>query len=212
MSIKYEVLGDNVVHFPCALPDVDSIIDLLENQVSATAGEWLPWYAERDPDSTQYGELKEVTESRLPLESDPDVKKQAANFVESFYETMNICFKEYFKCIGLPEDTEVVYLQSPGSVRPEHIAIKKYYIGQGLGPHPDSESKDPVAFTASMYLNDDYIGGDLGFSKLGKYVKPTPGSVVIFPSAYLHESTPMVSGVKYVTNILVVLPKSVLNW
>jgi hypothetical protein len=211
MSNNYEVVADKVLHFPRALPNPADVIQLLEEEVSATAGDWIPWYANRDPNNAQYGELKEFTEARLDLETQESVKQKASIFIEQFYQTVNQCIREYFRYLGLDDEVKISYFQSPQSVRPDHIAIKKYFIGEGLGPHPDWEKEDPVAFTASMYFNDDYEGGDLGFRDLSVSVKPTPGSVVVFPSSYLHYSVPMISGTKYVTNVLVLLPKSALN-
>jgi predicted 2-oxoglutarate/Fe(II)-dependent dioxygenase YbiX len=53
-----------------------------------------------------------------------------------------------------------------------------------------------------MYYNDNYEGGELRVVG-GSSVKPTPGSVVVFPSKYLHESTLITSGIKYVSNEVV---------
>jgi predicted 2-oxoglutarate/Fe(II)-dependent dioxygenase YbiX len=61
-----------------------------------------------------------------------------------------------------------------------------------------------------MYYNDNYEGGELGVVG-GSSVKPTPGSVVVFPSKYLHESTLITSGIKYVSNEVVRLDSSFLR-
>lgn len=211
MVSSYEIVAEKVLHFPLALPNPAALIHLLENETSVAAGEWLPWHANGDPADTQYGELKKFTESRIDSESSELVKVQGKEFIENFYKTVNECIRNYYNYLGLDENTPITYFQSPQNPRPDHIAIKKYFIGEGLGPHPDWEKEDPVAFTASMYFNDDYEGGDLGFPDLGVSVKPTPGSVIVFPSSYLHQSTLMVRGTKYVTNTLVLLPRSVLD-
>ena len=52
-----------------------------------------------------------------------------------------------------------------------------------------------------MYLNDDYTGGELNFKDQGIKIKPSAGSIAVFPSRspYFHESLPVLSGEKYMT-------------
>jgi len=110
VSNSYEVVADKVLHFPKALSDPAGVIQLLEEEVSATAGDWVPWHANRDQNNTQYGELKEFTEARLELETDELVKEKASTFLENFYETVNHCIREYFRYLGLGD--EVTPLES----------------------------------------------------------------------------------------------------
>ena len=44
---------------------------------------------------------------------------------------------------------------------------------------------------------DGFVGGALRFSKSGQEYEPLPGRAVIYPHRLLHESTPIVSGVKF---------------
>lgn len=46
------------------------------------------------------------------------------------------------------------------------------------------ESKRVLAWT--IYLNDDYEGGELEFLYYGRRIKPAAGDVVIFPAAFTH--------------------------
>jgi alkylated DNA repair dioxygenase AlkB len=85
---------------------------------------------------------------------------------------------------------------------PDEITIRKYHPGGQMGPHIDCEDDDDEArLTASivLYLNDDFEGGDVIFKNHNIKLKPEPGSLLMFPSVkpYYHESTPIVSGFKY---------------
>jgi len=51
-----------------------------------------------------------------------------------------------------------------------------------------------------IYLNDDFTGGGLSFIHFNYHFRPTPGSLVIFPSdnRYEHQAEVVRSGVRYV--------------
>lgn len=46
----------------------------------------------------------------------------------------------------------------------------------------------------SMYLTDDYEGGELSFSTFGKKIKPSAGDIVVFNSNILHGTEPYLGG------------------
>jgi hypothetical protein len=85
-----------------------------------------------------------------------------------------------------------------------------YGPGGRYDPHADSENRDPSTgewrrvlerdFSLLVYLNDDYVGGDLEFPELGYRLRPRRGMLVAFPSdhRYLHAALPVESGTRYV--------------
>ena len=87
--------------------------------------------------------------------------------------------------------------------------ILKYKPGGFYKSHADSDHFDAKLNmwlkvlnrdgSLLIYLNDDYIGGDLTFTKLNYTYKPTAGDLVFFPSHHLysHQANPVESGVKY---------------
>ena len=81
------------------------------------------------------------------------------------------------------------------------LSISKYFEGKEMGPHCDNYegTKSGPVISVVGYLNDDYDGGELYFREQDLKIKPTAGSVVIFPSnePYFHQSMPTKSGVKY---------------
>jgi hypothetical protein len=211
MALIYEIVAKNIVHFPEALLSSSEIVDFLENKTSSSFGNWVPWISQGDSEPYQYGLLKELTPKKLSEELDPTIKYQAEKLISDIYDTFDACYEEYYRIIKIPSNEIKVHIDSYRKNRPSHIAIKKYFNYEYLGPHPDSNSSDPIEFTASMYFNDNYVGGHLHFPEQGATVVPKPGSVVVFPASYLHESTRLSSGTKYVTNLLNSLPKSTAN-
>jgi predicted 2-oxoglutarate/Fe(II)-dependent dioxygenase YbiX len=81
------------------------------------------------------------------------------------------------------------------------MSISKYFVGSQMGKHTDTHDDDEgKTISVVLYLNDDYTGGEIEFEDQGILVKPTAGSIMVFPSRkpYFHASKPVLSGEKYI--------------
>lgn len=98
------------------------------------------------------------------------------------------------------------------------LDLCKYEPGGAIGMHFDGQDGDrSLLYTIVMYFNDEQEGGEVSFSigdetrqrpsqdlndpNIDFWVKPKPGSALIFPSTYpyLHQSHPIRSGNKYMS-------------
>jgi hypothetical protein len=82
----------------------------------------------------------------------------------------------------------------------KNYTIKKYDTGGNIPAHTDRDhDKDfnTYDWTALVYLNDDYSGGELEFNNLGHTIKPTAGSIIFFPTDEVHTAHQVTSGNKY---------------
>jgi Rps23 Pro-64 3,4-dihydroxylase Tpa1-like proline 4-hydroxylase len=81
------------------------------------------------------------------------------------------------------------------------LSISKYFVGSMMGKHTDTHDDDEgKTVSVVLYLNDDYTGGEIELPDHDIVVKPTPGSIVVFPSRkpYFHQSNTILSGEKYI--------------
>ena len=79
----------------------------------------------------------------------------------------------------------------------EKIGIKTYQPGEGFKWHIDGI--DLRRLTAILFLNDDYIGGDLRiFCGEEVVIKNNIGVLVTLPSWYFHQADKVLSGVRKV--------------
>lgn len=83
----------------------------------------------------------------------------------------------------------------------ECIRYYRYQPGDFFKPHQDTDfqrsATEKSLLSIVVYLNGGYDGGELLFHATGQRVKPRAGLAAIFGHRMVHESTPMVSGVKY---------------
>lgn len=81
------------------------------------------------------------------------------------------------------------------------MSISKYFVGSEMGKHTDTHDDDQgKTISVVLYLNDDYTGGEIEFEDQSLFVKPTAGSIMVFPSRkpYFHASKRVLSGEKYI--------------
>jgi hypothetical protein len=80
--------------------------------------------------------------------------------------------------------------------------INRTGIGQNLPVHDDlgpPELNLPVAHGIVLYLNDDFVGGELFYPNLNLELKPKKGMLVIHSaqSKYAHGVAEVISGIRY---------------
>lgn len=78
-----------------------------------------------------------------------------------------------------------------------HIA--RFSSGKGMHEHFDSSRPNDIA--TLIYLNDDYVGGEIYFPKYDISIKPEPGDLLTFPDNpdFVHGVKPVTSGIRYTT-------------
>lgn len=81
----------------------------------------------------------------------------------------------------------------------EPYNMLRYRSGQEYKIHSDGDTSTGRSISAVLYLNDDYVGGEIEFPNFGIKIKPEPGMLIIFPSnyPYAHIAHPVKDGTKY---------------
>jgi Rps23 Pro-64 3,4-dihydroxylase Tpa1-like proline 4-hydroxylase len=82
--------------------------------------------------------------------------------------------------------------------REKTMHLLKYNTAGHLPAHQDQGMSSRV-LSVLVYLNDDYVGGDIEFKHSGVRIKPKAGSLLFFPSnfLYVHEVHPVYKGPRY---------------
>jgi len=203
--MNYEILADNALHFPNLLETPEEYVSFCTNEATLFGVPQDPWVAGGDDSQKVYGELWVLQRSH---ESDR-VKSLLAKYDKALLASC----EEFMRYLSVDQEAIDATIEDLKNNRMPAMTVKRYFEGESLGPHPDidpSNTEDVLHITVSMYYNDNYEGGELGVVG-GSSVKPTPGSVVVFPSKYLHESTLITSGIKYVSNEVVKIDSSFLK-
>lgn len=203
--MNYEVLADNVLHFPNLLETPEDYISFCTNEAALSGISKDLWVAGGDDSQKIYGELWVLERAHE--------SEQVKSLLAKYDKALLTSCEELMRYLGVDQEAIDATIENLKNNRMPAMTVKRYFEGESLGPHPDidpSNTEDVLHLTVSMYYNDDYVGGELSLTS-GSAVKPTPGSVVIFPSKYLHESTFISSGIKYVSNEVIKVDSSFLK-
>jgi len=82
---------------------------------------------------------------------------------------------------------------------PHKTHIAKFDEGHGMHVHFDSSRPNDIA--TLVYLNDDYLGGEIYFPDYQISIKPEPGDLLCFPDQprYVHGVKEILKGTRYTT-------------
>lgn len=96
---------------------------------------------------------------------------------------------------ALPFVSELV--DEPLSLGP--LEFVRYPAGGQYRVHSDwGPATFRRTYTALVYLNDDFTGGETAFPDLGYQATPRAGDLLLFPSHLLHCGNPVAHGSKYI--------------
>lgn len=195
-DLIYEVLHRNVYYFPGVIQDIAKVMETLDEVNSVSVTPWETWYANNDSKENPYGDLKTLSYPSLEAEPDPIIKEKSAFILNSILGSMEACAAEFLEGHGAGQD-ELDHLHK--EIFGGHVyGIRRYDENKDMGPHTDMVVDGRDTYTIAVYLDDNYEGGELGIVQPGLdiSIKNKAGSIVVFPSGYLHESKPLLSGRK----------------
>lgn len=185
MELSPQILEERIFYYENVLDNPQDIIDQINSIDSAITEDdviekWEDWKSSND--DYIFGQRKF---------SNPEKYASSSEQVNAIYDTLTstleVVGQHYANALNIP-----LGKQAP-------ISISKYYSGSGMGPHTDSS---PIAhLSAVLYLNDNYSGGELAFPNHGIVVKPSAGSIIVFPSVepYVHDPKTVIAGEKYIS-------------
>lgn len=104
--------------------------------------------------------------------------------------------------IASPVEDNIDVKQMPERtwIEQKNILVRKYTAGSFMLPHDDGGVGVVPSFTALLWFNEDFEGGELEFPDLNLILKPEAGSVLVFPSILQHGVKTLISGERFVTS------------
>jgi hypothetical protein len=80
-----------------------------------------------------------------------------------------------------------------------HTVLLRYEAGNKFHFHIDDHPVFPRVVSVSVFLNDDFTGGELEFKEFGLKIAPKAGDIVVFSSGfpYMHQVVPVGQGIRY---------------
>ena len=167
-----------------------NLIDRLEETLKDSDHEYFKWntatvgYNTPMPDYRDCVDLK-VGPAHWPHL--PDNLKEIKNIYDDTDAILKKCLADYEARYNF----KMEFMESINFVR--------YEVGQHFSVHTDHGFSYTCTLSSLVYLNDDYEGGEIEFTRHGLKIKPEAGDIILFPSNFIYEhaSCEVFSGTKY---------------
>ena len=189
-------LGLHVYRNTFSLDDSKRYINTLESNLSNN-GHYRWSEAQVTNSSTPIKKARDCVDFKYKQENlgpRNETNSELIDLHEEIYQKLKYCIDDYARYWGI----NVVYYEAFNFVKYEGA-------GTHFNIHADHGPAYNCTVSAVIYINDDYVGGDLNFPRLDNLVyKPRVGDIAVFPSNYIYEhaSLPMESGTKYCVVIM----------
>ena len=182
MHLDYEVIADKVIRFPRILSKYD-YVKLIEDS--------NPEWEENIGISDESGPTRYETTYKYDT-STPEGK----HLFQTIYQA-SVFFSE--KILG--RFSSLAAGLGPGGFSEDIVHISKYKQNGAVLPHTDEEeTEDSGWHTIIWYLNDNYTGGELGFTgEQNIEIKAEAGDIYIYPFYMMHYANPVINGFKYIS-------------
>jgi hypothetical protein len=119
----------------------------------------------------------------------------ACHWFNYFNNKITSGFNYYLDQQNLIQHSKIPGLNQLDILKYEETFHYKYHVDDGI--------KTPRVMSGILFLNNDYEGGDLCFKNTFDdeeiSIKPTPGTLVVWPSCFLfpHTVKPITKGIRY---------------
>lgn len=184
--VKNLSYGVNLYENTLSVEECQKYVTLLSESLdSGLKYSWLPPEEELElrPSANDFV----VTEEFLGPKN--ETNKDLYDMNSRVLDVIKTCVSDYAASWGI----EIHHYQDLNFVR--YISPTGYFA-----PHIDDSPHTVRSVSAVLYLNEDYDGGELVFTRLDNLtIKPKPGDLAVFPSTYLyeHKSNLVPRGTKY---------------
>lgn len=181
-----EVVAGCVAVYEDAFPNWKQAIDICERE-AANPDSYVTWTkAETIGDGIYQDKRLNLI---MGVTSGADMGNESMRAVHNqAYLSLSACLNDY-----------VPRFNAGRNLFHEPYGMLKYRGGEHYKAHADGGAGVNRVVSAIIYMNDDYEGGELEFTRFGIKIKPLPGMCILFPSnfAYEHVAHPVLSGTKY---------------
>lgn len=174
-SVIPEKFGEDIYYYKSILGDSKGIVEKINEEHSSDGmqciGSWYEWKSS-DGDYV-FGKKKDTNAGWFGKSSEHN-----QDIYSALNGSMVFAAKEYASEKGIELG------------RMSEISVNVYDPEKHMGPHADIADNGQISVV--LYLNDNYDGGELEFPGHDAIIKPSAGSIVVFPSTaeFIHDPKP----------------------
>ena len=203
----FEKLGDGLVYYKNIIEnpyeiikDIELLNDRVEQKIklkhpkaeSSLAKPWHNWDYQSGNNNIHFCKQRWLPRTKDIPESDLFFNEHSS-ISDRLFLALDTAFKHY---------STDIYPYASKSIKggEDNMSILKYEKAGFLSEHID-HGVSSRTLSVVLYLNDDYVGGEINFPHVGNgiTIKPEAGSAIFFPSNFVftHSVNEVSDGIRY---------------
>lgn len=189
-------LTEDIWYYKNVNPNINALLKRIQGQAN-----WFEYTNGLNPDGTEGH--SGIKGSAVIVWPDTNNYSDLMDIFKNVFEDYVGKNKERLSLnIASPVENNIDVNQMPERtwIDQKNILVRKYTEGSFMLPHGDGGVGIVPSFTALLWLNEDFEGGELEFPDLDLTIKPETGSVLVFPSMSEHGVKTLISGERFVTS------------
>lgn len=201
--MEYQIIKNKILHIKNAIPEINNVFDFFDKTSNDLITKWLPWLEFGGYNQKRffkdYGHSKSIYVSYINEYVNKPDYTETIEVIQKTIDSIDkswVLYRDIFK------------LTNPGHISKD-FAILKYHnyktnpSSSELGLHIDHpDPNNTNEHTMLIYYNDNYIGGEVIFPRIGVTVSPNAGDILIFSSVdpeLIHNTNAVTEGNKIFT-------------
>jgi hypothetical protein len=161
--LEEKELFPGVVLYSNVLDDIDGLLSYMKDSSGSDKWKHDTWPDHRNP-----GKLSRSYHQYVLFKND-DFAVSVLDKIKKLDEILLDYCKKY--------DVELLEHETPRAMI--------YEPGCFFGAHKDDTFSHPRRVSTVLYINDDYVGGEIFFPLINLRIQPKKNEFLVFPSAYL---------------------------
>jgi hypothetical protein len=197
MVVQTKELAPGIIVYSNVLENSETFIPEFEEAMNSGLDglNWHDPYILKEGKSTVDHNIRSLQAYGIPYEQSKFINEDPRSPMEAFHN--NVGTRIYSALHPLEEHYKSIF--GIETVFHDMYNILRYGKGHFFHDHQDDNQTYLRRMSCSYYVNDDYEGGEITFSRFDINYKPNANELIIFPSTYVynHSVKKVTSGVRY---------------
>jgi predicted 2-oxoglutarate/Fe(II)-dependent dioxygenase YbiX len=196
MAFKKTTLAPGIVSYYDVIDDPKGLISKIEELANANELEWKSGEVRNQGEGPEVKSRVDVKARVVDTIGLAEYDRKPISNRPASELTMHLTLNE--KILPVVKDYAEEYRCLP-HITGENWQILRYGSGHYFIDHIDDSKLYPRTCSISYYLNDEYEGGEIEFSRFGLKIKPVANQAIVFPANYVYNHTvhPVTSGTRW---------------
>ena len=180
-SFKKQLI-DNGYSFEEVTPELISVENFLSKEQLDTLNNIIDSTSQEDWEVEYLGNLKHFCMEKFGRDDVDNLVAEGKFEITQNWKDKNFNISNHEIYIPMHESLNSMVVNSDPTLHLSGLAtIQRMQSGVELKPHTDKHTDPSIRYATILYINNEYVDGELFFPNFNIQLKPKPGTMLFFP-------------------------------